>query len=117
MGWKKLILVGDSITQYGYSSQGKWVSMLSDYLQPKCDVLNRGFAGYTSKELRKLVPAIFEEFDVKDIAGVVIMLGSNDSAGVRRTSPVYLGCQLTEGKTSFLNAKDRQPGRFQEEHE
>ena len=79
MKWKKFILLGDSNTQFGYSPDGKWVSMLSHLLQRQCDVVNRGFSGYNSTHLRKMVPEIMEEFDVKDIAGVILWIGSNDS--------------------------------------
>ena len=102
MPWKKLILLGDSITQYGYSPEGKWVSMLSDRLQRKCDVINRGFAGYVSRDLLRLLPEIFEEFEVKDIAGVIIMLGSNDSARVIKVDIGCFGCRIKDlNKESF----------------
>jgi lysophospholipase L1-like esterase len=79
MKWKKLILLGDSITQNGWSKQSMWAANLADLLQRKCDVINRGFSGYNSEKIRIILPSIFEEFDGESIAGVIIMLGSNDS--------------------------------------
>ena len=83
-------MVGDSNTQYGYSKEGKWVSMLSDLLQRQCDVINRGFSGYNSTHMRKMIVEIFEEFDVNDIAGVVVLLGSNDATHPDNTIQVSL---------------------------
>jgi lysophospholipase L1-like esterase len=79
MKWKKLILLGDSITQNGWSKQSMWGANLADLLQRKCDVINRGFSGYNSEKIRIILPSIFEEFESDSIAGVIIMLGSNDS--------------------------------------
>ena len=77
MAWKKLILLGDSNTQFGFNSG--WASKLADLLQRKCDVVNRGFSGYNTDHIRTMLPDVVEEFDAKLICGVVIMLGSNDS--------------------------------------
>ena len=91
MKWKKLILIGASNVQYVFSPEGRWSSLLSNYLQRKCDVINRGYAGFKSGDLKKVVPAIFEEFDPKLICGVIILIGSNDCAH-DRDGPVSVIC-------------------------
>lgn len=78
--WKKLLIIGDSNSQYGYSDEGKWVSMLSDALQRRCDVINRGFSGYNTNHLRIVLPSLLKEFPVDAICGVILFLGSNDSS-------------------------------------
>jgi lysophospholipase L1-like esterase len=78
--WKKLIVIGASNVEYGFSEQGKWVSMLSDALSRRCDVINRGFSGFTSRHLRIILPTILKEFKAGDICAVTILLGTNDSA-------------------------------------
>lgn len=80
MKWKKFVLIGDSNTQFGFSREGYWVSELANLLQRKCDVINRGFSGYNTTHLRSILPTIMSEFDVDDVCGVTIMVGSNDSA-------------------------------------
>jgi hypothetical protein len=35
--WKKLIIVGDSNSQYGFSPDNQWVSLIANALQRKCD--------------------------------------------------------------------------------
>lgn len=80
MTWKKLLLIGDSNTQYGYAKNGAWVSLLSEMLQRKCDVINRGFSGYNTQHIRAFLPKILDEFKVDLVCGIVIMLGTNDSA-------------------------------------
>jgi lysophospholipase L1-like esterase len=79
MKWKKLILLGDSNTQFGWSKASGWSSDLADLLQRKCDVINRGFSGYNTDKIRIILPRIFDEFNSESICGVIIMLGSNDS--------------------------------------
>ena len=80
MKWKKLILLGDSNTQFGYSDESKWISLLSNSLQRKCDVVNRGFSGYNTDHIKTILPKILEEFDAESTCGIIIMLGSNDSS-------------------------------------
>ena len=52
--WPKVVLLGDSITQYSFDESG-WGSYLSNLLQRKCDVLNRGFSGYTTEYIIKIL--------------------------------------------------------------
>ena len=81
MKWKKLIILGDSITQSAWSRECGWVSDMANLLQRKCDVMNRGMYGYNTENVRIIMPKIFDEFnDASNICGVVILLGSNDSA-------------------------------------
>ena len=80
MLWKKLILIGDSNTQFGYGKEGAWVSLVSEMLQRKCDVINRGFSGYNTQNIRKFLPNILKEFDSNSICGIIVFLGTNDSA-------------------------------------
>lgn len=79
MKWKKFILLGDSNTQFGFSSDGKWASQLSDYLQRKCDVVCRGFSGYNTNHIRAILPQIMDEFEPANVCGMTVMLGTNDS--------------------------------------
>ena len=79
MKWKKLIIIGDSNTQFGFSDESRWVSLLSNYLQRKCDVVNRGFSGYNSDHLKLILPQILDEFDDESTCGIILMIGTNDS--------------------------------------
>lgn len=80
MKWKKLLLIGDSNIQYGFNTDGQWASLLASFLQRKCDVINRGFSGYNTKHLKIMLPGILEEFEPGNTCGIIILLGSNDSA-------------------------------------
>jgi len=77
--WPNVLLIGDSLTQQGYSNSGKWVSLLANLFQRKCDVINRGFSGYTTRSLKHLLPAIVTESLAHDNIATVICLGANDS--------------------------------------
>jgi len=71
--------IGDSLTQQGYSDSGKWVALVANLLQRKCDVINRGFSGYTTRSLKPFLPSIVTESLVNDNVVTVICLGANDS--------------------------------------
>ena len=58
INWPKILLIGDSLTQLGYSDSGKWVALLADLFQRKCDVINRGFSGYTTRSIKPFIPNV-----------------------------------------------------------
>jgi lysophospholipase L1-like esterase len=99
MKWKKLVILGDSITQGGWSRVTPWVSDLSDLLQRKCDVINRGFYGYNTNNVRVILPQIFDEFDAETVCGVILMLGSNDSA---TSVPLHVPTEVYESNLKFM---------------
>lgn len=76
----KVILFGDSLTQYSFS-EGGWGSTVADYFQRKCDVLNRGFSGYTSAVNKVILPKILQcdNSPKGSVVAVTVLLGSNDS--------------------------------------
>lgn len=76
---KKFLLIGDSLTEYGFTESGKWVSLLADLLVRRCDIVNRGYAGFNSSDIREILPDILEDLTPKSIWKVTILLGSNDA--------------------------------------
>jgi lysophospholipase L1-like esterase len=70
----KIVLCGDSITQFGYEG---WVSSLSRHFVRRADVVNRGLSGYNTKWYLTIFPAILED---QKPQLVVLFLGANDSA-------------------------------------
>ena len=79
LSWKKLLIIGDSNTQFGFG-ESNWLSLLSNQLQRRCDVINRGFSGYNTRFMKGVTPKILSEFKAETICGVVVLLGLNDSA-------------------------------------
>ena len=77
--WPTILLIGDSLTQKGYSESGKWVALLSDLFQRKCDIINRGFSGYTTRSLKAYIPSIVTNELVSSNVATVLFLGANDS--------------------------------------
>ena len=49
--WPRVVLIGDSLTQQG-GRAGGWVARIAEALERKCDVVNRGFSGYTTRTIR-----------------------------------------------------------------
>ncbi|XP_071941212.1 isoamyl acetate-hydrolyzing esterase 1 homolog [Antedon mediterranea] len=76
--WPKIILFGDSITQYAFSDGG-WGASLANKLQRKCDVLNRGFSGYNTTWAKYLIPKIVPKTIILDVVLVTIFFGANDA--------------------------------------
>ncbi|XP_071103083.1 isoamyl acetate-hydrolyzing esterase 1 homolog [Haliotis cracherodii] len=77
--WPKIVLFGDSITQFSLSQEGQWGALLADHLQRKCDVVNRGFSGYNARWCKFVLPQILSSDDAAGVAAVTIFLGANDS--------------------------------------
>ncbi|XP_052805889.1 isoamyl acetate-hydrolyzing esterase 1 homolog isoform X2 [Mya arenaria] len=77
--WPKVFLFGDSLTQYGNSSDGCWAALIADFLQRKCDVVNRGFSGYNTRWCKLILPKLITKEDASSVAMVTVFLGANDS--------------------------------------
>ncbi|CAG0925223.1 unnamed protein product, partial [Notodromas monacha] len=77
--WPKVVLFGDSLTQYSMNPNHGWATILAHSLQRRCDVIVRGFSGYNTIDARHLLPRIANTFD-GPVAAVVIFLGTNDAA-------------------------------------
>jgi lysophospholipase L1-like esterase len=82
--WKKLILIGDSHTEWGYGNNNGignvgWAGLVSNQLIRKADVVNRGFSGYNTKWIRMMLPELLSEFAPKNYVGAVVFLGTNDA--------------------------------------
>jgi hypothetical protein len=84
MKTKKLIALGGSNTQYGFDRSG-WLCSVANMLVNKCDVINRGLSGYNTKNIRQIMPQIFDEFPADDLCCVLVMLGTNDSTSQENT--------------------------------
>lgn len=81
--WPNVILLGDSLTQRGFSPDGQWVSMLSNHLSGKCDVINRGFSGYNTRMVKHFIEKAPVQLISPDMAKrnivTFVFLGANDS--------------------------------------
>ena len=77
--WPNILLIGDSLTQQGYSDSGKWVALMANLFQRKCDIINRGFSGYTTRSLKPFLPSLVTENIASENAATVVCLGANDS--------------------------------------
>ncbi|XP_022090695.1 isoamyl acetate-hydrolyzing esterase 1 homolog isoform X2 [Acanthaster planci] len=79
MSWPKVVLFGDSITQFSFS-QGGWGAAVADALQRKCDVLNRGFSGYNTSWARFILRQCFPGEMLTGVALVTLFFGANDAS-------------------------------------
>lgn len=85
---RKILLIGDSITQLSYSpDQTGWANYLSHIYQRRADVYNRGFSGYNTDMFLKYVATEEGYKDVfcvsqKDNQGLLFLtvcFGANDA--------------------------------------
>eukprot|EP00775_Hariotina_reticulata_P013145 gene13145-13275_t len=74
-----LILVGDSITEFGFIDDG-WGLQLARAYSRKADVINRGFGGYTSKMGVYLLDEFLNSFGAGRIRLVTLGFGANDAS-------------------------------------
>ncbi|KAK0059383.1 isoamyl acetate-hydrolyzing esterase 1 [Biomphalaria pfeifferi] len=79
ISWPKIFLFGDSITQYCFSKDGCWGTMLADYYQRRCDLMVRGFSGYNTRWCNIILPSILDADIAKDTVAFTVFLGANDS--------------------------------------
>lgn len=79
------ILIGDSITQKSFSVGG-WGAAFSNTYQRKVDVLNRGYSGYNSRWLIKIIDKVLPNDLNKSILLATVFLGANDAALEGRAS-------------------------------
>jgi lysophospholipase L1-like esterase len=79
-GRKVGVVFGDSITQHGFLTDGGpgWVCRLSNHFSRKMDILNRGFSGYTTRDIVAVWPSISLTLP-KQLDLVIIFFGANDA--------------------------------------
>ncbi|XP_074517862.1 isoamyl acetate-hydrolyzing esterase 1 homolog [Sebastes fasciatus] len=80
--WPKVILFGDSITQFSFQASG-FGAEIADKLARKCDVVNRGFSGYNSRWAKITLPRLINNSpnsadNNNNIAAVTVFFGVND---------------------------------------
>ena len=77
--YPKLYLIGDSLTQRAVPAS-YWAQELQERYIRKCDIINRGFSGYTSRMLVQMLPEILQQETFNSTINIaVILIGSNDS--------------------------------------
>jgi lysophospholipase L1-like esterase len=79
---REVVCFGDSITEQGWGSKGScgWVAMLADAYRRRCDVVNRGFGGYTTRTLQPIVArAVAATTRGARFALATLFLGANDA--------------------------------------
>ena len=79
----KIVLFGDSITEYSFSKRhGGWGALLAERFMWSSDVLNRGYSGYNTRWARVLMEEALQRgddaFTSPNLA--VIFFGANDAA-------------------------------------
>lgn len=77
-----ILLLGDSITQQSFEPGAWGAALAAAYARERrADVLNRGFSGYTSRLLTRVVPSILSQLGgpLDRVALVTLLVGSNDA--------------------------------------
>ncbi|TLD20360.1 hypothetical protein PspLS_08382 [Pyricularia sp. CBS 133598] len=82
--WPQVVLLGDSLFQGASDVQGgfSFQGALQNHCQRRYDVVNRGFSGYNTSQVLKILPDIIP---APHLAGpqlkyLVVLLGANDAA-------------------------------------
>ncbi|XP_072020920.1 isoamyl acetate-hydrolyzing esterase 1 homolog isoform X1 [Amphiura filiformis] len=77
--WPKIILFGDSITQFSFG-EGGWGAFIADKLQRKCDVVNRGLSGYNTSLAKLALPRLLPKSQIPQVSVLTLFMGANDAA-------------------------------------
>jgi len=96
----KIIVFGDSLTQYGFSpDEVGWVSRLANMYTARCDVVCRGFSGYNTNLAVSVLPHVFPIFPEPPPHSpllATVFFGANDASfdSFDQHVPIgtYVGC-------------------------
>ena len=58
--YPRVLLFGDSLTQYSFGYDGGWGAMLADRLQRRADVVVRGYSGYNTRWCRIVLDQVIK---------------------------------------------------------
>lgn len=61
--------------------------MVANHFQRRCDVINRGFSGYTTNTLRQIFPQAITKECLAGAKAVTLFIGANDSA-LKAVNPI-----------------------------
>ncbi|XP_029972769.1 isoamyl acetate-hydrolyzing esterase 1 homolog [Salarias fasciatus] len=105
--WPKVILFGDSITQYSFQPHG-WGAEIANKLARKCDVVNRGLSGYNSRWGRMVLPRLLSQSSAERVAAVTLFFGANDSSledkNPQQHVPLQEYCENLKDMGRFLSS-------------
>ena len=88
---RKVLLLGDSITQQSFSlKHSGWGAGFADWYQRKADVVNRGFSGYNSRWMLDMLPELLPSLQPASLLMCTIFFGANDAVTPGDTQHVPL---------------------------
>ena len=79
MKMKKILLLGDSLTQGGTDDEGGWAQRLSSRYSRRADVLNRGLSGYQTGWTLDVLDELLEDVKGADVWFATLWFGANDA--------------------------------------
>ncbi|KAJ1640680.1 SGNH hydrolase-type esterase domain-containing protein [Pavlovales sp. CCMP2436] len=106
-----VLLLGDSITQQAFE-HGWGTALAAAYARERnADVLNRGFSGYNSRLLKRVVSTVLSQLGepLERVALVTLLVGSNDATRPGSAQHVPVG-EYTDNVRAILEVlRDRLP--------
>lgn len=87
LGYRKILLVGDSITQFGSHDDHGWAFQLQKFYIRRADVLNRGLAGWNTRWLKQHIDQLLDSEPLPELEKGVpakflfatLWIGANDA--------------------------------------
>lgn len=78
----KILLIGDSLTSFGFSDENGWCRKLEKLYKNKAILLNHGYPLHTSKMLNPMIPGILSRSS--PLLFCNLLLGTNDCFSVNK---------------------------------
>ncbi|ORY44051.1 SGNH hydrolase [Rhizoclosmatium globosum] len=106
-GYDQILLLGDSLTEFGSLDATGWALNLSRRYSRKMTVSARGFSGYNSYWLNLATPRLLNEFPTNRTKLVVLMIGTNDSV-LKGRSPQHVSIDRYQHYLNEISKNIRQ---------
>lgn len=72
---KKILLLGDSLTQGGTDDEGGWAQRLAARYSRRADVLNRGLSGYQTGWTLEVLDDLLDDVNGRDVWFATLWFG------------------------------------------
>lgn len=109
---RKILLIGDSLTQWGSHAESGWGIELQRRYARRADVLNRGLSGWTSRWARAYLDAVLDEVKgEEEVLFATLWFGANDAQLKEGPKGGRYHVDISEYKNNLLEMMEKLLGK------